>query len=234
MHEMSTYSERPPESGCSGPGSTPARRTFFPNFPFDLVVVAASLGGRAALSEVLAPLAGDFPIPILVVQHIGASRSELPKLLARDLRLAVRHPADGERLRARTVYVAPPDRHLLVAANGTCRLSDAPRVHFARPAADPLFASAAQAVGARAMGVVLSGRLSDGAAGAVALREVGGVVLAQAPETCRAPGMPLAVIRARAADFVLPPAALGAALVSLVTVPGVPALFGVARAGRAA
>jgi two-component system chemotaxis response regulator CheB len=201
---------------------------------FDLVVIAASLGGRAALTEVLAPLDGDFPIPILIVQHVGARYSALPELIGRHLRLVVRHPAAGERPHAGTVYVAPPDRHLLVAPDGSFRLSGAPPVHFTRPAADPLFASAAQAVGARALGVVLTGCLADGAAGAVAIREAGGVVLAQAPETCRAPDMPLAVIRARAADFVLPPAALGTALVSLVTVPGVPALFGVAPAGRAA
>src|SRR5919199_724086 len=130
MHELSSYRERPPESGSSGPGSTPARPRLFPDLPFDLVVVAASLGGRAALTEVLAPLAGDFPIPILVVQHVGANRSALPELLARDLRLVVRHPADGECLRAGTVYLAPPDRHLLVAPGGTCQLSQAPRVNF--------------------------------------------------------------------------------------------------------
>jgi two-component system chemotaxis response regulator CheB len=203
---------------------------------FDVVVVASSLGGRAALERVLAPLPADFPAPVLVVQHLSdRGPSLLPALLARRVHLAVRPALAGERLRAGTVYVAPPGRHLVVARD--CRsggeaevgLCDGPRVSFARPAADRLFASAAEAFGARTLGVVLTGRLFDGAAGAAAIRAAGGVVLAQDPATCEAPDMPRAAIRRRVVDLVLPPGALGAALIGLVMVPGVPALLGLGR-----
>ena len=194
---------------------------------FDVVVVATSLGGREALEQLLQPLPADFSAPVLVVQHIDAqSPSYLPELLARRTRLAVKHAEAGEPIRAGTVYVAPPSRHLLVGMDRGCALSDAPAVHFARPAADPLFVAAAERFGARTLGVILTGRLSDGAHGAMAIREAGGVVLAQEPASCRAPEMPKAAIRRGAVHVVLPPAALGAALNVLVTVPGARALFG--------
>ena len=194
---------------------------------FEAVVVATSLGGREALERLLAPLPVDFPAAVLVVQHLNArSPSFLPELLARRTRLAVKHAACGEPLRPATVFVAPPGRHLLVDAGRRCRLSDAPPVWFARPAADPLFVSAASVFGARALAVVLTGRLCDGAAGAVAVREAGGVVLAQEPASCRAPEMPTAAIRSGAAHVALPVEVLGAALRALVTVPGATALFG--------
>nr|ASV46934.1 chemotaxis protein [uncultured bacterium] len=194
---------------------------------FDVVVIAASLGGREVLEAILDALPADFPAPILVAQHQSDhSPGHLPDLLARRARLRVRHAAAAEAVCPGTVYVAPPGRHLLVAAGGRCALSDGPRVSYARPAADLLFASAAEAFGSRTLGVVLTGRLSDGAAGAAAIRRAGGVVLAQDPATCRAPGMPQAAIARRAAQLALPPAALGAALVGLVAVPGMTAVLG--------
>ena len=211
----------------------PVPRPLFPAAAFDAVVVACSLGGREALEQLLWPLPADFPAPLLVVQHVDAdSPGYLPGLLARRTGLAVKHAEPGEPLRAGTVYVAPPGRHLLVTPEGRCARSDGPRVSFARPAADLLFTSAVAAFGARVLGVVLTGRLSDGAAGAVAIRGAGGVVLAQDPASCRAPEMPRAAIARGAAHFTLPPAALAAALVGLVAVPGTSARLGVG--GRAA
>ncbi len=195
--------------------------------PFDAVVVAASLGGLQALAQVLTPLRADFPAPIFVVQHQHADApGYLPTLLGRSCRLAVRHAVAGEAAAPGNVYVAPPGRHLLVAPDGRCVLSDGPRVCYARPAADLLFASAAEAFAARTLGVVLTGRLYDGAAGSEAIRRAGGVVIVQDPATCRAPDMPRAVIRRRAAHLALPPAALAAALEGLVAVPGVRAMLG--------
>jgi two-component system chemotaxis response regulator CheB len=199
----------------------------FPRASFDVVVIAASFGGREALEQVLGPLPPDFPAPLLVVRHVDPnSAGYLPALLARRTRLSVKHAEPGERLRAGTVYVAPPGRHLLVVDGGRCSLSDEPRVNFARPAADRLFTSAVESFGARTLGVVLTGFLHDGAAGAAAIRRLGGVVLAQDPETCAAPDMPLAAIGRGAVHLTMPPAALAAALVSLVAVPGVPEVFG--------
>jgi two-component system chemotaxis response regulator CheB len=175
----------------------------------------------------LAPLRRDFPAPVMVVQHIDPrSPSLLPELLAPHTALVVKQAEDGERLSAATVYVAPPGRHLLVNAERRCALSDAPPVWFARPAADPLFVSVAEVFGARALAVVLTGKLRDGADGAIAIRNAGGVVLAQDPASCRAPGMPRAAIECGAAQLSLPLAALGPALSALVRVRGAAALFG--------
>ena len=194
---------------------------------FEVVVVATSLGGRSALAELLAPLPPDFPVPVMVVQHVDPrSPSLLPELLARHTMLVVKQAEDGERLSAATVYVAPPGRHLLVSAERRCVLSDAPPVWFARPAADPLFRSAAEMFGARTLAVILTGKLCDGADGAVAIRNAGGVVLAQDPATCRAPGMPRAALERGGAHLSLPLARLGPALSALVSVRGAPALFG--------
>lgn len=201
-----------------------------PGPAFDVVVMAASLGGLEALRRVLAPLPANFPAPILVAQHVDArSPSYLPALLKQSVGLAIKHAAVGERLQAGTVYVAPPGRHLLVRPPGECELCDGPRINFARPSADQLFSSAADAFGRRALGVVLTGRLSDGTAGAASIRRVGGVVLAQDPATCRAAGMPRSAIDRGVIDVVLPLPALADALIGLVTVPGVPALFGVGQ-----
>ena len=198
--------------------------------PFEVVVVASSLGGVGTLERVLSLIPADFPVPIVVVQHLSsACPSYLAEVLGYGTELRVVWAAQGERLRPRTVHLAPPDRHLRVGPHSACVLSDEHRVNWARPAADPLFESAAAYFGARALAVVLTGRLDDGAAGALAVRRAGGVVIAQDPVTCAAAGMPLAAIRRGAVDFVLPPVVIAHALVSLVTVPGAPALFGVAR-----
>lgn len=194
---------------------------------FDVVVIATSLGGREALEALLAPLATDFPAPVVVVQHMDAhSPSHLAELLARRTGLAVKFAESGEPLRASTVYVATPGRHLVIGPDRCCVLSDDPAVRFSRPSADPLFESAADVFGERTLGVILTGRLSDGTVGAEAIRRAGGVMLAQDPATCRAPEMPQAAIRQGLVHLTLPPAALGAALSALVAVPGARALFG--------
>jgi two-component system chemotaxis response regulator CheB len=196
----------------------------------DVVVVAASLGGRDALERILARLPAEFPAPIVVAHHLAPdSPGYLPRLLRRCARLGVKHAEPDERLAGGTVYIAPATRHLRVTRDGRCALAQGPRVSFACPAADVLFPSAAEAFGARTLGVVLSGRLHDGAAGAVAIRRVGGVVLAQEPVSCRAASMPRAAMRLSAVDVALPPEGLADALVSLVMVPGTLSLFGLDR-----
>jgi two-component system chemotaxis response regulator CheB len=193
-----------------------------------VVVIAASMGGLNALGSVLAGIPSDFPAPIVVAQHqprTGAS--QFAELLGRNLDVEVSWARSGTRLRAGHVYVAPPRRHLRLCNSFTCLLDDAPPEHFCRPAADPLFRSAAEHVGRGTIAVVLTGRLRDGAAGAAAVRRAGGVVIAQEPATCKAPGMPAAAIAAGAVHFVLPPTTIGAALVTLAMVPGADGLFGV-------
>ncbi len=190
----------------------------FPGTAFDVVAVAASAGGLHALGVVLGGLPAGFPAAVLAVQHLTPGRdSQLADLLRPGCALPVAWAADGDRPRPGAVFLAPPDRHLLLAAGGTLVLSDGPPEHFTRPAADPLFRSVAAARGPRAVAVVLTGADSDGADGAAAVRAAGGVVIAQDPGSAFAPGMPAAAIAAGAASRVLPLGEIAPALVALIS-----------------
>ncbi|MDB5894708.1 MAG: CheB methylesterase, partial [Rhodoferax sp.] len=112
----------------------------------NVVVMGASAGGVLAMLALAKNLPADFPTPILVVQHIGTHESRLDRLLAAGGPNAARVPQDGEALRRGMIYVAPPDRHMLLE-NGSVRLSRGPKENHARPAIDPLFRSAALSYG---------------------------------------------------------------------------------------
>jgi two-component system chemotaxis response regulator CheB len=162
----------------------------------DLVVVAASAGGlealRGLLSHVQVPISATF----LVVLHVPAAGGKvLPRILGRAGLLPASAAADGEVPLPGHVYVAPPDCHMLLVAD-KIRLSQGPRHNGHRPAADPLFISAALSGGPHTIAVVLSGTLDDGAAGAAAVERRGGVVAVQDPGESAYDGMPRAAIAA--------------------------------------
>jgi two-component system chemotaxis response regulator CheB len=188
-------------------------------------VVAASLGGPTALRELLGVIPESLPVPILIAQHLGTT-SHLVEVLAPHSRLPVQWANLREHLARGRVYVAPPGRHLLVLRQGVAVAGRGPRVNYACPAADPLFISAARHYGRRALGVVLSGALYDGSDGAAAIRQAGGLVLVQDPESCVAPSMPLAARERTSTRLLLPPRSIGHAIATLTTVPGVDALLG--------
>jgi two-component system chemotaxis response regulator CheB len=189
---------------------------------FDIVVMAASLGGIEALSRVLAAVPAGFPVPIAIVQHLSPTRpSTLVHILSRSANLPVVQPQTGMRLEPGVAYVAPADRHLLVRNGGTALLTLGPRVRFCRPAADPLFVSAASVYGARTLGVVLTGANADGALGAQAIKWSGGMVLAQDRATSASFGMPGAAAATGCVDLVLPLRAVAPAIVALTQARGV-------------
>jgi two-component system chemotaxis response regulator CheB len=155
-------------------------------------------------------------VPVLVAQHLNRSReTRIVAILSRATELRVKLAEDGERPRAGTVYIAPPDRHLCVRQGGALELTREERVNFARPAADPLFQSASQAYGP-VIGCVLTGADSDGAQGVKAVKEHGGMVLVQDPETAEFHGMPKSAISTGQVDFVLPLSAIGPGIARLV------------------
>jgi len=172
---------------------------------YGIVAIAASAGGVTALSRVLGGLPAGFPVPVLVVQHLDPRhRTVIAEVLGRRAKLPVRLASEGERATAGVIYIAPPDRHLLLGPDGTLTLSGSELVHFVRPSADLLFESVAGSYGPRAIACVLTGTGSDGAMGASAVKSRGGTVIAEDPELAEFRGMPEAVVAAGAADYILP------------------------------
>lgn len=191
-------------------------RSEFPGAAFDLVAVGASAGGLKALTEVLSPLPPDFPAAIVVVQHLDPRhRSLMAEILDRCTALDVRQVQEGDVLCPGTVFIAPPDNHLLVNPDGVLSLSKSELVHFLRPSADLLFESVAASYGERAIAVVLTGSGSDGSMGVEAVKTMGGTVIAQDEATSEFRDMPSAAVRTGKVDFVLPLNEISAALVSL-------------------
>jgi two-component system, chemotaxis family, protein-glutamate methylesterase/glutaminase len=184
---------------------------------FEIVALASSAGGLKALTEVLGGLPADFPAALVVVQHLDPRhRSLMAEILGRRSPLAVRQATDTDRLCPGCVFIAPPDRHLLVNADGSLSLTRTELVHFSRPSADLLLESVAAGYRSRAIGVILSGSGIDGAMGAKAIKKTGGTLIVQDPATAEFSGMPGAAHATGLADFILPLAEIAGALRTLV------------------
>jgi two-component system chemotaxis response regulator CheB len=165
----------------------------------EVVAIAASTGGPAALATILAPLPAELAVPVLVTQHIAPGfEAGLARWLDGVTRLRVRLAEDGEALAPGTVYVAKDGRHLGTSRR-RIRLGDEPPVHGFRPSGTRLFASVAHDFGARAAGFVLSGMGSDGAEGLAAVRTAGGYTAAQSAASSVVFGMPRVALESGAA-----------------------------------
>ena len=138
------------------------------------------------------------------------------ELVSRRTRLTIRQAEAGDVLRPGTVHVAPPDRHLLIGPGGALSLSDSPKVRFSRPAADPLFESAAAVFGARVIAVVLTGGDGDGSDGIRVVKRMGGRVIAQDEESSQVFGMPDSAFKTGMVDYVLPLGDIAARLLAMV------------------
>ncbi len=199
--------------------TTPERRQHRPGREpaFDIVALASSAGGVHALTQVLGGLPAGFPAIVVVVQHLDPRhRSLMPEIFGRRAKLPVFQAADGMDVAPGNVYLAPPDRHLLVNGDGTLSLTQTELVNFVRPSADLLFESVAAAYGGRAIAVVLTGAGKDGSLGVTAIKKRGGTVIVQDEATSEFFGMPGAAIRTGSADFVLSIDEIPGALVTLV------------------
>jgi two-component system chemotaxis response regulator CheB len=180
-----------------------------------VVVIGASAGGIDALKQSLSGLPADLPAAILMVQHLRPDRwTRLPEYLNHHTPLRMCLARDGMLLEAGAGYIAVPGQHLRVG-NGRLVLSLEAPVHYVRPSADVLFASAARAFGPNVIGVVLSGTGCDGARGCLEIKAKGGVTIAQDERTSRYFGMPKASIDAGGIDYVLPLNEIAGKIVSL-------------------
>lgn len=183
----------------------------------DIVVVAASAGGLQPLRVLLGGLPADLPAAVFVVLHVPATGGHsLPDILGRAGPLPAASAVDGEQIRPGRVYVAPPDMHLLVIKD-TVRLSRGPRQNGVRPAADPLFRSAALYAGWRTTAVVLSGTLDDASLGAATVERRGGRVLVQDPAETDYDSMPRSAIAVTRHAIVTPTGRLAAEVLRLAS-----------------
>ena len=167
-----------------------------------IFVIGASLSGIDALCELVSKLPAGFPAPIFIAQHVAShSPGMLPQILSSAGPLPAIHPKNATIFEPGTIYVAPPDRHMLLEKQ-YIRLSHGPHENLARPAIDPLFRSAAVNFGSATVGVVLTGQLNDGTSGLLAIKDRGGFTIVQEPSEATARSMPLSAIRHMKVDRV--------------------------------
>src|SRR5207253_2638272 len=141
-----------------------------------------SAGGVEALKELVQGLSPDIHASFFIVLHFPPFRkSHLPNILSNVGVFPATHPHNGESILPGRIYIAPPDRHLLIT-DSRIELSHGPKENYARPAVDPLFRTAAQTYGSRVIGVILTGLLDDGTAGLVEIKRRGGIAVVQDPE----------------------------------------------------
>ncbi|NLB83711.1 MAG: chemotaxis-specific protein-glutamate methyltransferase CheB, partial [Synergistaceae bacterium] len=201
--------EKPPEALKKGRTSPlpppPARR---PSRP-EIIAMAASTGGPRALQSVLSEIPGNFPLPIVIVQHMPADFTlsfarRLDSLCALD----VEEGTEGMVLRPGLAVVAPGGYHMIVQRKTSsifsCSLSDAPPVLSVKPSANVLFRSVAEVTDGKAVGIILTGMGRDGAEGAAAMRAKGSHIIAESQETCVVYGMPKAAVELGVVDELLP------------------------------
>ena len=167
-----------------------------------VIAIGTSSGGQKALKELLSHLKQDFPAALMVVSHLYPHQpSRLPEILARVTSLQVVPATHGETVQHGYVYLAVPDRHLMLVGD-QIRLTRGPKENASRPAIDVLFRSCALSLGTRAIGVVLTGQLDDGTAGLWAIKDAHGQAIVQLPEDAEFPSMPQSVLKHVVADYV--------------------------------
>ncbi len=193
------------------------RRTFASIVNHDIITIAGSAGGLSVLLRLAEELPGDLPASLFVAVHTVPGRySHLEDLLSGRSRLRSSFPTHNQKLERGNIYIAPPDNHLLVR-RGFMEVVRGPRENGHRPAADPLFRSAAAAFGPRVVGVVLSGYQDCGTAGMMSIKARGGVSVVQDPKSAEVPDMPRSVLDRVPVDHVVEPGELAALLTRLAT-----------------
>ena len=185
----------------------------------DIIVIGASVGGVEALSNLVAQFPEDLEAAIFIVQHVSPTAAgQLAQILDRAGPLPATMAQDCESFKLGHIYVAPPDRHLLVK-QGCLRVTRGLRENRVRPAIDPLFRSAAVAYGTRVVGVVLTGLQNDGTSGLIAVKRCGGIAVVQDPRNALYPDMPTNALQQVEVDYCVPVLKMGAILYRLIQEP---------------
>lgn len=180
-----------------------------------LIVVGGSAGGLEAIEEMMRPLPSDFPVPIVVVLHLRNGPSKDYLAYFHRLKLKVCEAEEKTLPQPGCFYVAPPGYHLLLERDGSFALSIDELVNWARPSIDVFFESAADAIGNRIAGIIVSGANDDGATGLAAIKAVGGVCLVQDPEEAEIGMMPKAAMERASVQKTMKIAEIGKWLLEL-------------------
>jgi len=171
---------------------------------YEAIVIGVSSGGMNALKFIFSALPASFSIPIIIVQHVSArSDNEWIKLLNDKSNVTIKEADEKEKIETGNVYIAPANYHLMVESDKTFSLTIDEHVNFARPSIDVLFESAAEAYKSKLIGIVLTGSNNDGAKGIKRIKECGGLVIIQDPETAESSTMPASAIAAVQPDYIL-------------------------------
>lgn len=172
---------------------------------YEAIVIGVSAGGLGALAEVLPKFDKDMTLPVMIVQHQSHDSDDfLVRYFDQLCRQSVREVEDKMPVESGAIYFAPANYHLLVEPDRTLSLSTEARVNYSRPSIDVLFESAADTYMDRLVGIILTGANPDGTNGAARIKELGGLIIAQDPETAEAKAMPMSVIKHVQVDHILP------------------------------
>jgi len=188
---------------------------------YKAIVLGTSFGGLEALSEVLPKLKKGFPIPVIIVLHIGEhSNDTFIRLLSERCELPVKEAEGREAIQGGTIYFAPPNYHLLIEDDQTFILSTEKKQNYSRPSIDVLFESAAWVYKSQLIGVILTGANSDGARGLETIKKFGGVTIIENPCHAISPSMPRFALQIAKPHFRLSLAEIADKLIELSALPG--------------
>ena len=182
----------------------PISNVDFPISNFQCIVIGVSAGGVQALPVVLGPLPSNFPVPVIVVQHISPDSDSYFSLhLDERIEPKVKEADEKEPIMGGYVYIAPANYHLLVEADETFSLSIDEKVNYCRPSIDVLFESAVDVYKSELIGIILTGANNDGARGLKMIKDSGGLTIVQDPESAESKVMPRAARAVCKVDYVL-------------------------------
>ena len=171
---------------------------------YEAIVIGVSSGGLKALKLIFSALPSDFAVPVIIVQHIGPrSENSWIKLLNDSCAIPIKEADEKEKVGTGNIYVAPSNYHLMIEEDKTFSLTIDERVNFARPSIDVLFESAAEAYKEKLIGIILTGANNDGTKGVKRIKERGGMVIIQDPNTAESSYMPASAIAAIQPDYIL-------------------------------
>lgn len=183
---------------------TPSILPYIRRYKYKCIAIGVSAGGMHALCTIIPELPAEFPLPVIVIQHLSPhSDNYTTRHLDKISKIRVKEVDEKEKILPGIVYTGPPNYHVLVEEDETFSLSVEERINWARPSVDVLFESAADVYGPGLIGVILTGANNDGSRGLKKIKEEGGLALVQDPLTAEVDGMPLAAIETTKVDHIL-------------------------------